>query len=153
MTPLPCVPTRRRRTARLALWIAAGSVFLLALAWLAASAHFAALIIQPPWRRPDPVAHAQAVESLRVAAGGTAFEATTADGLILRGLHLPARDGNDRFVVLLHGYGGNLLEYQAQYAFWRDLGFDVFLYDQRGSGASDAPSCLPACSKAAMSRR
>lgn len=127
----------RRRVARIALRTAAGFGLALAVAWLAASAYFSTLVAQPSWRRPDPIAHARAVEALRVAARGSAFEATTADGLVLRGLHLPARPANNRFVAMLHGYGGNLLEYQAQYVFWRDLGFDVFLFDQRGSGASD----------------
>jgi len=109
----------------------------LALAWIAASWYFSILIAQPAWRRPDPVAHAQAVDALRVEAKGSAFDVRTHDGLALRGLHLPARSGNNRFVVMLHGYGGNLLEYEKQYVFWLDLGFDVFLYDQRASGASD----------------
>lgn len=128
---------RARWITRLALRTAAGLVVALTLGWLAASAYFSNRIAQPAWRRPDAVVHAQAVEALRTVAAGAAFEATTADGLVLRGLHLPAHPGNDRFVVMLHGYGGNLLEFQVQYAFWRDLGFDVFLFDQRGSGASD----------------
>lgn len=130
-------PPRSRRIARITIGIAAGFVLVLAMTWLVTSAYFSTLIAQPSWRRPDPIAHAQAIETLRSAAEGSAFEATTGDGLVLRGLHLPARAANDRFVVMLHGYGGNLLEYQVQYAFWRDLGFDVFLFDQRGSGASD----------------
>lgn len=137
MTPMDRPPTAARRIASRALRATAALSLVAVLAWGAASIYFATLIAQPAWRRPDPAAHAQAVEALRVAANGSAFEATTADGLVLRGLHLPARPANDRFVVMLHGYGGNLLEYQAQHAFWRDLGFDVFLFDQRGSGASD----------------
>jgi pimeloyl-ACP methyl ester carboxylesterase len=132
-TPQP----RVRRITRVAPRTVVGLISLLVLAWMAASGYFSTLIAQPAWRRPDPIAHAQAVEALRTAAGGATFQATTADGLVLRGLHLPARPANDRFVVMLHGYGGNLLEYQQQYTFWRDLGFDVFLFDQRGSGASD----------------
>jgi pimeloyl-ACP methyl ester carboxylesterase len=137
MNPLRSQPPGRRRLARIAARIAAGLALVVAVAWLAASAHFSTLIAQPPWRRPDPAAHAQAIEALRAAADASAFEVRTNDGLTLRGLHLPARPGNDRFVVMLHGYGGNLLEYREQHAFWRDLGFDVFVYDQRGSGASD----------------
>jgi pimeloyl-ACP methyl ester carboxylesterase len=125
------------RFARRAAWSVAAVTLLLAVAWFAASWFFSSLVAQPAWRRPDPVAHAQAVESLRRSAGGEAFEVQTADGLTLRGLHLPAAPANDRFVVMLHGYGGNLLEYESQHGFWRDLGFDVFVFDQRGSGASD----------------
>jgi pimeloyl-ACP methyl ester carboxylesterase len=137
MTAPLASPPRAGRITRIAIRIAAGFGLALALAWLATSAYFSTLIAQPSWRRPDPITHAQAVEALRSVARGSVFEATTADDLVLRGLHLPARPANDRFVVMQHGYGGNLLEYQQQYTFWRDLGFDVFLFDQRGSGASD----------------
>jgi len=125
------------RFARRAAHIAIAGLLLFALAWAAAAWFFSTLVAQPAWRRPDPVAHAQAVEALRQSSFGAAFEVRTDDGLTLRGLHLPARPGNDRFVVMLHGYGGNLREYETQHAFWHELGFDVFLYDQRGSGASD----------------
>lgn len=134
------VATRRRPAARFvrrAAQLAVAGLLLFALTWAAAAWFFSTLVAQPAWRRPDPVAHAQAVEALRQSRGGAAFEVRTDDGLTLRGLHLPARPGNDRFVVMLHGYGGNLREYETQHAFWHDLGFDVFLYDQRGSGASD----------------
>lgn len=126
-----------RRLMRLVFRLGVALSLTLALLWIAASWYFSTLIAQPAWRRPDPAAHAQAVEALRVQAHGTAFDVQTPDGLRLHGLHLPARPQNDRFVVMLHGYGGNLLEYEKQYGFWRDLGFDVFLYDQRASGVSD----------------
>lgn len=137
MSATQSAPHPRQRAGRRVLQLGVGLGGVLVILWLMASAYFATLIAQPPWRRPDPDTHARAVEALRAAAGGSAFATTSADGLTLRGLHLPARPRNDRFVVLLHGYGGNLLEYQSQFAFWRDLGFDVFLYDQRGSGASE----------------
>jgi predicted alpha/beta hydrolase len=129
-------PARARIARHVVVATVAGLVALV-LAWGAATWFFAGLVAQPAWRRPDPAAHAQAVEALRQSAGGEAFSVRTADGLTLRGLHLPARPGNDRFVVMLHGYGGNLLEYASQHRFWIDLGFDVFIHDQRGSGASD----------------
>lgn len=114
-----------------------GLSLIMVLLWLAISFYFSNLVAQPNWRRPDATTHQQAIAALRTKASGVAFAVTTADGLTLHGLHLPAKAANDRFVVLLHGYGGNLLEYQEQYSFWRDLGFDVFLYDQRGTGSSD----------------
>lgn len=137
MSHAPAAVPKRRRLVRIASWIGAALGLAVIALWLAASAYFSTLIAQPPWRRPDPAAHAAAVEALRVSAGGTAFAVTTTEGLVLRGLRLPARPDNDQLVVMLHGYGGNLLEYREQFTFWRDLGFDVVLYDQRASGASD----------------
>ncbi|MFN9731728.1 MAG: alpha/beta hydrolase [Pseudomonadota bacterium] len=132
-TARPATVRRLRTTTRFLLAL----LGMLALAWGGAAWFFSTLVAQPAWRRPDPAVHAQAIETLRQSAGGTTFSVRTPDGLTLRGLHLPARTDNDRFVVMLHGYGGNLREYETQPRFWLALGFDVFLYDQRGSGASD----------------
>lgn len=69
--------------------------------------------------------------------GAQPFTVRTADGLTLHGSHLRARPGNDRFVVMVHGYRSNRLEYRDQCAQWLALGFDVLLYDQRFCGASE----------------
>lgn len=127
----------RRSFARRWAWALGALVILCASLLFAAAWYFSTLIAQPAWRRPDPQQHAQALASLAARTQAQPFEVRTADGLRLSGLHLPSRPGNGRAVVMVHGYGGNLLEYAEQFAPWHELGFDVFLYDQRASGASE----------------
>lgn len=145
--PRPGVDARRRSSfllpnpgmsslARRILLLGTVVATLVAGAWLGAAWYFSSLIAQPPWRRPAPEALRPGHEAL-ARDGGLPFEVRTADGLTLRGVHLPARPANDRCVVLVHGYGGNLLEYAEQYRPWHELGFDVLLYDQRACGRSD----------------
>jgi pimeloyl-ACP methyl ester carboxylesterase len=107
-----------------------------AVAWGGVAWFFSSLVAQPGWRRPE-AALLQRGHAALAQEGARPFEVRTADGLTLRGMHLPARADNESFVVMVHGYGGNLLEYQEQYRPWRELGFDVFLYDQRACGRSD----------------
>jgi hypothetical protein len=127
-------PALARRKIALAVMVPAA---LLVAAVVIAAWYFAGVIAQPPWRKPDAQQHATSLAELMARTNGAPFEVRTTDGLRLAGLHLPARSQNNRAVIMVHGYGGNLLEYATQFKPWHDLGFDVFLYDQRASGASE----------------
>jgi pimeloyl-ACP methyl ester carboxylesterase len=70
------------------------------------------------------------------ATGGGVFSLKTRDGVTLSGIHFRHKPANDRFIVLVHGFGGSILDYDKQPLMWLDLGYDVFVYDQRDSGLS-----------------
>lgn len=62
-------------------------------------------------------------------------EFQTDDRLTLRGWWIPG--GRRGTVILLHGVGGSRGVFLSRCAFLHDAGFDLLLYDQRGTGESD----------------
>lgn len=60
----------------------------------------------------------------------------TADGLTLRGWHIPAKKPNDKTVILLHGYPADKGNILPPLAFLHD-DFNLLLFDFRSLGESD----------------
>lgn len=70
-----------------------------------------------------------------------------ADGLWLHGWFMPAGgrnpgDGPAPTVLHVHGNAGDVSNHRFACDFLRDSGFNVLLFDYRGSGESDKPDGL-----------
>ncbi|MBR2774269.1 MAG: alpha/beta fold hydrolase [Selenomonadaceae bacterium] len=62
---------------------------------------------------------------------------TSADNLELYGVHYAPENSNDKWVVLVHGYG---LKYESMYpfaTFYLENGYNVLMIDQRAAGNSE----------------
>jgi uncharacterized protein len=59
----------------------------------------------------------------------------TSDRLMLRGWWIPSR--GRATIILLHGVGGSRGAFLTKCAFLNRAGFDLLVYDQRGTGASE----------------
>ena len=115
-------------TGRVAL-VATGAVAAVGLAaWAAASRVYADRLLHPVRQPAGPTP----------ATFGLAYEEDefqTVDRLTLRGWWIPgARRGT---VILLHGVGGSRGVFLSRCTFLHEAGFDLLLYDQRGTGLSD----------------
>ena len=63
---------------------------------------------------------------------------TSFDGLILRGLYLPAKIASDRIVIAFHGYRSQgKSEFAGLAQFYYEAGYHVLLVDDRAHGESD----------------
>ena len=71
----------------------------------------------------------------------------TADGLELHGWFLPAEGGAAGTVLHLHGNAENISTHVAGVAWFPTRGFNVFLFDYRGYGASEGQPTLDGAQK------
>jgi dipeptidyl aminopeptidase/acylaminoacyl peptidase len=60
----------------------------------------------------------------------------TGDGLTLKGWYSKVSDSS-KVIILLHGYKANRLEMIPKAELFRNMGYDVLLYDARGCGESE----------------
>lgn len=103
------------------------------LAALAISYWGAGLLLYPPFMSPMTVFP----EKFGMAYEKVAFRA--GDGHALSGWFIPSPTGRDETIVLSHGWGDNKGELLAQTFFLnRDAGFNLFYFDFRGHGESQA---------------
>ena len=106
-----------------------GAVILVAGAYLAVS-------LLTAERLTRPTNYPLTIDPRRLSEDARPWSVRTADGLTLRGWHLPTEDRR-RLIVLVHGMWSSWLEMAA---LGRDLhhrGYDVLLFDLRGHGQSD----------------
>ncbi len=60
------------------------------------------------------------------------------DGLNLKAYYVPCGEETDKFVLLVHGYDSDAFTaFGTQIKFYKELGFDIVVIDQRACGASD----------------
>lgn len=97
-------------------------------AWAAASRIYANRLLHPTRLPTGPTPGLQGLEYVD-------DEFQTSDRLTLRGWWIPG--GGRASVILLHGVGGSRGVFLSKCAFLHEAGFDLLLYDQRGTGASD----------------
>ncbi|MBN2548129.1 MAG: alpha/beta fold hydrolase [Anaerolineales bacterium] len=62
-------------------------------------------------------------------------EFLTPDGLLLRGWHIPTRNG--AMIILVHGHGGNRTQLLDEAALLSQEGYGVLMYDARNCGESE----------------
>jgi uncharacterized protein len=84
--------------------------------------------------RPPKIHSSITPRDLRMEYENVSFE--TADGLTLRGWHIPAKKPNDKTVILLHGYPADKGNILPALAFLQD-DFNLLLFDFRYLGESD----------------
>jgi uncharacterized protein len=84
--------------------------------------------------RPPKIHSSITPRDLRMEYENVSFE--TADGLTLRGWHIPAKKPNDKTVILLHGYPADKGNILPALAFLHD-DFNLLLFDFRYLGESD----------------
>ncbi len=61
----------------------------------------------------------------------------SADGLELSGIHYTPENSNDKWVVIIHGYGHNHKHMYPFAGFFLDNGYNVLMVDQRAAGDSE----------------
>jgi dipeptidyl aminopeptidase/acylaminoacyl peptidase len=84
--------------------------------------------------RPPKIHSSITPRDLRMEYENVSFK--TADGLTLRGWHIPAKKPNDQTVILLHGYPADKGNILPPMAFLHD-DFNLLLFDFRYLGASE----------------
>jgi uncharacterized protein len=84
--------------------------------------------------RPPKIHSSITPRDLRMEYENVSFE--TADGLTLRGWHIPAKKSNNKTVILLHGYPADKGNILPALAFLHD-DFNLLLFDFRYLGESD----------------
>lgn len=130
-------PTRPRRSAwRIILWVAAGLVIFVLIAYLGISA-YAASVLSKPARIIDTAKYNPGVYSLE-------YEDVTlssrGDGLDIAAWYIPSTD-NQRAIILVHGYNDSRThafadEFVSFAGKLHDAGFSVMMIDLRGHGES-----------------
>ena len=62
---------------------------------------------------------------------------TSTDGLELEGYHYTPENSNDKWVLIIHGYGHNHKHMYPFAGFYLDNGYNVLMVDQRAAGESE----------------
>ena len=65
------------------------------------------------------------------------WEITSNDGLKLEGIHYTPENSNDKWVVIIHGYGHNHKHMYPFAGFYLANGYNVLMVDQRAAGESE----------------
>lgn len=59
--------------------------------------------------------------------------------------HIPTKESTDRLILFSHGNSGNISERLESVSIFRDMGYNVILYDYGGYGISTGSSSEPRC--------